>query len=614
MLKGVALFLFLFSLCASSSGADIECGTDVPKKLPYTSAVLEPPPPGSPTSVISLLVAYTPQTVTDLTSFGDNIGSYINWEVGRLNQALTNSGVNAQFVLAGSPLALTQNSPFDITLPNPQTAAFDLARENGDGVWDEIFTARNARGADLILVLYEGSGGKASIPKIPGPATARDCVAVVGLNVTRYADGIGFSHELGHLMGLAHDLSGGGNTTTGVHPFSMGYKFTGVDSILYRTIMAYAPGALYLGFSNPSINYQGSPTGVDNVFNESYTIRSTAPLIAAYSDTPICDPLRTVEIFLQKDSANSTIYIYMTDRYGDGSIVPKTVYNRWEFIGGSWVREGSGYSESTTGYAGAITPGSIKQIRITPDIYVTSNTLTGPNLSNATITISSLGTTITGQILIGGSPVDIRGNWMDIKSYSSTHGGMIKLTSVPVNSAGVFTYTATQNGIYQAAIGTHSVFSNQLTISSIVTPTPTASATATPTATPTKTSTPTNTPTPLPTAVVTPLPTLSPTPTMLPPTIAPSASPTSNPAIYEIALSVKKLSKTIVHLGGLLKINSSPISNAPVTLRCNGQVVATPMTSSTGRFEKKLLRTSRAKSCRASYGSIGSNLIKIPKK
>src|SRR4029079_16576684 len=56
--------------------------------------------------------------------------------------------------------------------------------------------------------------------------------------------------------------------------------FTGTDSQVYRTIMAYDPGTRIQRFSNPNVNYMGTPTGValgdPNESSNALTINNSA--------------------------------------------------------------------------------------------------------------------------------------------------------------------------------------------------------------------------------------------------------------------------------------------------------------------------------------------------
>ena len=89
-----------------------------------------------------------------------------------------------------------------------------------------------------------------------------------------------FAHELGHNMGCDHDIE----HTTNLHLFddSHGWRFTGQDRVLYRDVMAYAPGASTPEFSNPALDYAGTPTGAVGRANAAGTIAASAPLFTRF--------------------------------------------------------------------------------------------------------------------------------------------------------------------------------------------------------------------------------------------------------------------------------------------------------------------------------------------
>jgi len=131
-----------------------------------------------------------------------------------------------------------------------------------DGVLDEIHQLRDAAGADLVAMIRT-SGEYCGIAYLM-PANDPS-VAGMGFSVTAWSclSSQTFAHELGHNMGCCHAPNdGGGCTTGGVFPYSVGHRFNGTNGTMYRTVMAYSPGARIDHFSNPLVNYNGTATGV----------------------------------------------------------------------------------------------------------------------------------------------------------------------------------------------------------------------------------------------------------------------------------------------------------------------------------------------------------------
>lgn len=132
-----------------------------------------------------------------------------------------------------------------------------------DGLLDEVHALRDACGADLVA-LIRTSGEYCGIGYLmpyndPGASgtgfsvTAQSCLASQT-----------FAHELGHNMGCCHaNGDGGGCTSGGIFPYSVGWRFNGTNGSLYRTVMAYSPGSRIDHFSNPAVSFQGTPTGVE---------------------------------------------------------------------------------------------------------------------------------------------------------------------------------------------------------------------------------------------------------------------------------------------------------------------------------------------------------------
>ena len=72
---------------------------------------------------------------------------------------------------------------------------------------------------------------------------------------------LSFPHEIGHNMGAHHDRDNAGSAP---FPYAYGWRWDGNNGTQYRSVMAYSPGSRQPYFSNPDINFQGAPTGVEN--------------------------------------------------------------------------------------------------------------------------------------------------------------------------------------------------------------------------------------------------------------------------------------------------------------------------------------------------------------
>ncbi len=135
---------------------------------------------------------------------------------------------------------------------------------------DEVFSARDALGADLVVLLLRtiplnGVRGIATgLDAATGNANNAFCVVDAG---TLYLDGFTtLAHEIGHNSGAKHDDDLSNDLP---YAYGHGYKFS-IGSTLYGTIMATGfwqqgtgqNGYVGIGkFSNPNLTYFGVPIG-----------------------------------------------------------------------------------------------------------------------------------------------------------------------------------------------------------------------------------------------------------------------------------------------------------------------------------------------------------------
>ncbi len=191
--------------------------------------------------------------------------------VANLNTALSNSRCITRMRMVA--LESTNRSSF-------ASLFSDLDWLNSDA---GMATRRNELGADMMHIVSTGTGacGVASLfnnsPNSAFGATNFGCLG-----------GYTLAHEVGHNFGCCHAPGdGGGCGTGGYYPYSVGYRFNGASGTQWRTVMAYDPGVRISHFSNPYVNYDGTPTGVlGNApgvgANNARTINLTAATIAQF--------------------------------------------------------------------------------------------------------------------------------------------------------------------------------------------------------------------------------------------------------------------------------------------------------------------------------------------
>ncbi|HMS10908.1 MAG TPA: M12 family metallo-peptidase, partial [Pyrinomonadaceae bacterium] len=157
------------------------------------------------------------------------------------------------------------------------SASTDLSNLRNDA---GIQALRNSTNADLVAMIGEVAG-VCGIGYLMGSNPAGNANA--GFTVTDRSCAVGnlsFAHELGHNMGSQHNPENGSGAT---YAFGYGHYVNGV----FRTVMSYsnpcANGCTRRPyFSNPSIAYQGFPTGLDNTRDNVRAINNTADAIANY--------------------------------------------------------------------------------------------------------------------------------------------------------------------------------------------------------------------------------------------------------------------------------------------------------------------------------------------
>lgn len=235
---------------------------------------------------IDLLIAYTPATVTRYGQSG--IEARILQAVTDANTAFVNSGINARFNL----VHLTE-VPFEES--GIMSATLAALQRPSDGQLDEVHALRDAHGADLVALVTEdtSSCGMAYVMSTPSTAFAANAFATV---YSGCLPSLSLAHELGHLLGCQHDR--GSSSGLGAYPYAYGLRQCQTDLPRFRTIMAEAcAGAIRINyFSNPALQYEGIPLGIDpsldaiNSADNARAINLTAGIAAQFRLMPPAAP------------------------------------------------------------------------------------------------------------------------------------------------------------------------------------------------------------------------------------------------------------------------------------------------------------------------------------
>ena len=243
------------------------------------------PPPPAPRDVLSdtgakadavatfrVLVAYTPAVNAAVA----DIQGLIDIAIQETNQGFANSLVNAKAVLAHThQVNYVESGSFDTDLAN--------FRNNGDGSMDEIHDLRKKYCADVLVLLINDTAYCGLASAIMADAGTAFVVVYHNCATGYYS----FAHEIGHLAGCRHNPQADPTTT----PFSYGHGYQHGPE--FRTIMAYADGCTppcprINYWSNPSVSYNGIPTGTA-VTNDNHRVwNTTASTVAGFVSDIAC--------------------------------------------------------------------------------------------------------------------------------------------------------------------------------------------------------------------------------------------------------------------------------------------------------------------------------------
>ncbi|MDX1419739.1 MAG: zinc-dependent metalloprotease [Rubricoccaceae bacterium] len=238
------------------------------ERLP--APVREPAPEGG-TILQRVLVPYTPNAEAQV---GD-ILALVQLAIDETNMGYERSDIAHRVVLAHT-YRTPQNasSSFSTTL--------DRMQNPNDGYHDEIPGLRAQYGGDLVNMIAGQNGGlcgQARTILADGPdegfaVSAQNCA-------TGYYT---FGHELGHLQGARHNTEIDGNNS----PFPYGHGKC-YDPGNWRTVMSYGcPGSTtrVLQWSNPDVDYLGTPTGDVTRRDNARVLDETAGDMAAFYPDP----------------------------------------------------------------------------------------------------------------------------------------------------------------------------------------------------------------------------------------------------------------------------------------------------------------------------------------
>ena len=203
-------------------------------------------------SVIDMLVIFDPSVRQEVGSYA-GVAAGIDLHVANVNRALANSRVPTRLRLVQTleiPVALRANCNLTLT----------SIRDTTDGNLDEVGALREAYGADLVHVLFYPTPPDCSgIAYAPNPPQA---AFGFGLSILNRALGSPMPHEVGHNFGGLHDWFNDDSRSSAKGYVNCAAGFADLTSYGTECSARGLPVSGIPHFSNPSVQYQGRPTGV----------------------------------------------------------------------------------------------------------------------------------------------------------------------------------------------------------------------------------------------------------------------------------------------------------------------------------------------------------------
>jgi peptidyl-Asp metalloendopeptidase len=216
-------------------------------------------------NTIDVLVLYTSSVRSSLG--GDTQArNFAQQAISSTNTAYINSQITQRVRLVNAQL-----SPVSET--GSLSSELSAIRSNST-----VASLRNQYNADLVAMI-SNSGGGCGIGYLMGSTSGNSGNAFTVTARTCAIGNLSFAHELGHNMGSAHNPENGSG---GTYSYSYGHWVNGS----FRTVMSYSnpcsSGCTRRSyFSNPSVNYNGVPTGT-STRNNARSINNTDTVIANY--------------------------------------------------------------------------------------------------------------------------------------------------------------------------------------------------------------------------------------------------------------------------------------------------------------------------------------------
>ena len=292
-------------------------------------------------SVIDVAVFYTGEARAD--EGGTNaIKAKVDEIVAATNMAYADSGINQTLNLVHvRETAYTESNSIDTDLGR--------LRDPSDGYMDDIHATRDRVWADIVMLLRTDGGIDGIAYQMVDVSTAFADNAFGATILHTHA----FAHEIGHIMGLAHDrydTCRNNSCPPTSYPYAFGYvnqeafESGASSSKRWRTLMAYDDQCDDAGFncsvvyrfSNPNKTYRSDPMGVagtqdttdvDGPANAARTLNDTRTTVANFRQG------RAVQVSFGTTSATVTegsavtVTVQLNAQPGRELVIPLTAWS-----------------------------------------------------------------------------------------------------------------------------------------------------------------------------------------------------------------------------------------------------------------------------------------------
>lgn len=372
-------------------------------------------------STIDVMVAYT-TAAKNAVGGTTAMQSLIELGIVETNTAYGNSDVLQRLNLVHTEeVAYTETGNIETDL--------NCITDTTDSCLDDIHTLRDEYHADLVSFWVANAGNYCGVAWL----LDYDWLDQLGFSVVDKDCATGyysFGHELGHNMGLAHDVYVDSNPL-----FAYGHGYT-YPAGKWRTIMAYNNACAAQGvnctrinyFSSPYKQYKGVTVGNPTKADNHRVLNETAYTIANYRQSGAIDTIPHPFSFTDQTGVALSSMVVSNAITVTGINAPADI----SISGGEYSINGGDYTASST----TVSTGDSVQVRHTSSASYSTAT-------NTTLTIGGVSDTFTSTTLAAPAPVTLTVGKTGTGTVSSTPSGINCGTDCTENYAQGSTVTLT---------------------------------------------------------------------------------------------------------------------------------------------------------------------------